>query len=132
MVRGLGTDLVEIERVEAIVTRHGDAFLRKVFTERERLAFGPRDGEMPDDGSTWLQQVAARYAAKEAALKALGTGWGQGLSWHHVEVLGGRGSPPALELSGPARERLAALGADAALVSLTHTENLAGATVLLT
>lgn len=123
MILGLGTDLVELERMQAALGRQGEALLRRLFTERERAAL-QGDAQL-------VRRVAARFAAKEAALKALGTGWGQGVGWHDVEVLGGRGEPPALELGGAALARLHALGARRALVSLTHTERLAAATVVI-
>ncbi len=131
MVAGLGTDMVEIERVEAALRRHGEAFMRKVFTEREQALFAQAAGGEADDGSRLLQEVAARFAAKEAALKALGTGWGQGFGWHDVEILGGRGEPPVLALSESAAARMATRGGTEALVSMTHTDQMASATVLL-
>ena len=123
MILGLGTDLVELERMQAALQRQGDALMTRLFTPRERalLAGDPQ----------LVRRAAARFAAKEAAFKALGTGWGQGVGWHDVEVLGGRGAAPVLELSGAARERLEALGARRAHVSITHTEGLAAATVIL-
>ncbi len=123
MILGLGTDLVDVERVADALGRQGDALLARLFTPRERaLLAGDRE---------LAPRAAARFAAKEAAFKALGTGWGQGVGWHDVEVLGGRGQPPTLELSGAARARLAALGASRAHLSLTHTDRLASATVIL-
>lgn len=123
MILGLGTDLVELDRLQAALERQGEALLRRLFTERERAAL--------EGDAQLVRRAAARFAAKEAALKALGTGWGEGLGWHDVEVLGGRGQPPELHLSGAALARLQALGGRRALVSLTHTERLAAATVVL-
>ncbi len=123
MILGLGTDLIELSRVEAALGRHGDTLLARLFTERERaLMEGDRQ---------LVQRVAARFAAKEAALKALGTGWSRGVGWHDVEVLGGRGEPPHLHLRGGARAQLFKLGASRALVTMTHTSGLASATVIL-
>jgi len=123
MILGLGTDLIELARVEAALSRHGEALIARLFTERERvLLAGDRQ---------LVQRVGARFAAKEAALKALGTGWGQGLGWHDVEVLGGRGEPPRLHLRGAARAQLFKLGASRALVTMAHTNGLASATVIL-
>jgi holo-[acyl-carrier protein] synthase len=123
MIVGLGTDLVELERLRAALERQGEALLARLFTERER-ALLRGDAQL-------VQRVAARFAAKEAAFKALGTGWGQGVSWHDVEVLGGRGEPPTLELAGAARTRMAKLGAQRAHVTLTHSASMASATVVL-
>ena len=124
MVVGVGTDLVDLARIESALERHGDALLERLFTQRER--------ELLATDVSRVERIAARFAAKEAALKALGTGWGQGVGWHDVEVLGGRGQPPYLELGGAAAARLAALGGTAAHVSITHTATVAGATVILT
>jgi holo-[acyl-carrier protein] synthase len=126
VIVGLGTDLVEVGRVAAALERQGEAFVEKIFTERERELL------VDEDSQRRLQRIAARFAAKEAALKALGTGWGQGVGWHDVEILGGKGAPPHLQLSGVAAERLAALGATDTLLSFSHTETAATATVLLT
>ncbi len=123
MILGLGTDLVELDRLRLALERQGEALLERLFTARERAALHG-DPQL-------VRRAAARFAAKEAAFKALGTGWGQGLGWHDVEVLGGRGQPPILELGGAALERLRRLGARHAHVSLTHTETLASATVIL-
>jgi holo-[acyl-carrier protein] synthase len=123
MIVGLGTDLIELERLRAALQRQGEALLARLFTERER-ALLRGDAQL-------VQRVAARFAAKEAAFKALGTGWGQGVSWHDVEVLGGRGEPPTLELAGAARTRMATLGAQRAHVTLTHSASMASATVVL-
>jgi holo-[acyl-carrier protein] synthase len=123
MVVGVGTDLVELARVAAALQRHGDALLERLFTARERALFASDPGR--------IERVGARFAAKEATLKALGTGWGQGLGWHDVEVLGGRGEAPRLALDGAAATRLAVLGGTTAHVSLTHTSAHAAATVVL-
>ncbi len=143
MILGLGTDLIELARIEAALERHGGALLERLFTEREsRLLSGDGrggasapgrhgTGARPATSRRFVERVGARFAAKEAALKALGTGWAQGISWHHVEVLGGGGEAPRLEFSGRARARMESLGARAALVSLTHTETMASATVVL-
>lgn len=124
MVVALGMDLAELPRIAAALERRGEAFLERVFTEHERTALG-------DDGPALVARAAARFAAKEAAFKALGTGWGQGVTWHDVEVRGGRGRPPEIVLSGRALERQHALGSSRALVTLTHTDTVAGATVVL-
>ncbi|MGQ0552477.1 MAG: holo-ACP synthase [Planctomycetota bacterium] len=150
MVLGLGTDLVELPRLEAAWIRQGQALLERLFTERERAllaADGPPESshstplepganQASPDGERCrhparLQRLGVRFAAKEAAFKALGTGWGRGVGWHDVEILGGRGEAPVLELHGAARRRMEALGATRALVTLTHTDSVASATVLL-
>ena len=123
MILGLGMDLADLSRIESVLAQRGDAFLARIFTERERRLL-ERDAAL-------VARVAARFAAKEAVFKALGTGWGQGVGWHDVEVLGGRGEPPRLELRGAAERRMRDLGARQADVTLTHTPDVAGATVIL-
>ncbi|MHC5209828.1 MAG: holo-ACP synthase [Planctomycetota bacterium] len=123
MTLALGTDLVELPRIALALERHGDALLARLFT--------PREHALLRDDPQLVARVGARFAAKEAALKALGTGWGQGVGWHDVEVLGGRGEPPRLVLGGAAERKLRSLGARKAHVSITHTAGLAAATVLL-
>ena len=118
----IGHDLVDVARFAGALERHGEGFRDRVFTQQEWAA---ADGR-PDAAAV----LAARFAAKEAAFKALGTGWGQGVAWRDVEVLGGRRSPPRLVLTGRARERLEGAGLGGLAVSLSHTATLASATVL--
>lgn len=123
MVLGLGTDLTEVQRIAAAYSRHGDRFLQRVFTAAERRAAGARRNPS--------EYLAGRFAAKEAVLKALGTGWSGGLGFHHVDVRGGQG-PPQVVLDGAARARFDALGGRQMLVSITHAAGLAVATAVLT
>ncbi len=123
MVLGLGIDLTEVARIAAACERHGDRFLDRVFTAAER-----------DQAETRVrpaEYLAGRFAAKEAVLKALGTGWGGGLGFHDVEVRS-EGGPPRVVLGGPAQERLTARGARTVLVSITHSGGLPAATAVLT
>lgn len=122
MIVGIGIDVVEIARVRRLLARWGNRFLERVFTEGERAyAEGKRDP---------AEHLAARFAAKEAALKALGTGLSMGVRWREMEVRRARRGPPTLALSG----RTAALGAARGVrrlhVSLTHDAGLAVAQVL--
>ena len=123
MVLGLGIDLTEVARIEAACDRHGDRFLARVFTTAERDHAGTRVRP--------AEYLAGRFAAKEAVLKALGTGWGGGLGFHDVEVRG-EGGPPRVVLGGPAQELFAAMGGRSVLVSITHSAGLAAATAVLT
>ena len=119
---GVGLDATEIERVANMIDRYGDRFLRRVFTEGE-IAYcqAKRD---------FASSYAARFAAKEAAMKALGTGHSRGVYWTGIEVVRRHG-PPRLRFHGGADDRFRALGATDALVTLTHSRDLAIAHVLL-
>lgn len=121
MILGLGVDLCPVERMERIVGRHGDLFCRRVFTEDERdyAERGARPGE----------RLAARFAAKEATIKALGGP--AGLRWTDMEVLKGRGGAPSLSLKGKAREIADAIGVVRSFLSLTHAGGVAVAVVVL-
>jgi holo-[acyl-carrier protein] synthase len=118
----VGLDATDIPRVEETLRRFGDRFLRRVFTEAE-IAYCTRHRNP-------TPHLAARFAAKEAAMKALGTGLSQGVVWRDIEVVR-QGGPPQLRFHGTAAARFASLGATRALLSLTHAESLAVAQVLL-
>lgn len=122
MIVGIGLDLVEIERVRRAWARFGDRFVRRVLTEPERAA-------IHGDSAAFL---AARLAAKEAAFKALGTGWASGVTWRDVEVLRSPSGAPVIRLGGAARQTCARRGGDAVHVSLTHTRGHAAAVVVIT
>src|SRR5256885_4692492 len=119
---GVGLDATEIERVANMIDRYGDRFLRRVFTDGEiAYCHGKRD---------FASSYAARFAAKEAAMKALGTGHSRGVYWTGIEVVRRHG-PPRLAFHGGASARMQALGATTALVTLTHSRELAIAHVML-
>jgi len=124
VVIGIGIDLVRVGRFEQAMARHGRRFLDRLFTtaERERFRHHPLAGP----------HLAARFAAKEAAFKALGTGWGQGVGWREVEIVGGGRRPSSLLFSGRARDAAARLGIKQTLVSLTHEGDYAVAFVIAT
>jgi len=124
MILGLGTDLVAIGRVEDVLSRHRERFLDRVFTPAERADCLSR--------ARPATHLAARLAAKEAAMKALGTGWGLGIRWREIEVHSGASVPPSLHLTGVARERAETLGIRQALVSLSHDGEYAIAVVVAT
>ena len=122
-VRGIGVDLAQIARMRRAVERWDERFLRRVFTDAEIAYCRERRDPVP--------HFAARFAAKEAALKALGTGLALGIRWREVEVRRERGQAPTLALTGRCRELALARGAGAALVSLTHDGDYALAQVVL-
>ena len=122
MIVGLGVDLEEISRVREVISRHGETFLRRVFTEGE-IEYCERHRDS-------AERYAGRFAAKEAAMKALGTGWSKGVRWRDIEVTRVRGQRPSLVLHGVARERAERSGVRQISVSITHTGNLAFAEVI--
>jgi holo-[acyl-carrier protein] synthase len=119
---GLGFDATDIPRVRRMVDEYGDRFLQRVFTAGELAYCTRRRDPVP--------HLAARFAAKEAAMKALGTGHTQGVIWKDVEVVR-RGGPPTLVLHGGAARRAAAMRVASSLLTITHSEALAMAQVLL-
>ena len=119
-VIGLGIDAVDIERFRRLLARRPQAAAR-IFTDAERSLLSERVDPVPG--------LAARFAAKEAAMKALGTGLG-GVRFADVEVFGGGSAAPRLELSGVAASRAEALGIRSWHVSLTHTDSVAAAVVV--
>lgn len=118
----IGLDATEIDRIAATVERYGTRFLERIFTDGERAYCLRR--RRP------AQHLAARFAAKEAGMKALGTGHSQGVLWREIEVFRTSG-PPQLRFHGEAERRLHRLGADRALLTLTHSQTLAIAQVVL-
>ena len=124
MVVGLGTDLIEIARVEKSLTRFGQHILDRVFTPGE-IAYCQRKRHNA------AESFAARFAAKEAAAKALGTGISRGVAWREIEVVRLLGEPPRLLFSGRAAVRARALGVTHSSLSLTHGREVAMAVVML-
>jgi len=122
-VCGIGVDLAQIPRLRRAVARWDERFLRRVFTDAEMAYCRARRDPIP--------HLAARFAAKEATLKALGTGLALGTRWREVEVRREPGQAPTLVLTGRCRALARAKGADDALLSLTHDGDYALAHVLL-
>jgi len=128
VIVGLGTDLIDIARIEATLARFGDRFLDRVFTATERAK---SDGRM-----TRAASYARRYAAKEACSKALGTGFRRGVFWRDMGVVNDPSGRPTMRLTGGAAQRLAEItpaGMDIRIdVSLTDEPPIAQATVIIT
>ena len=122
MVVGLGTDLIEIARVRRSVERFGSRFLERIYTPGE-IAYCLRKKDA-------AESLAARFAAKEAGAKALGTGISRGVSWREFEVRREPSGKPGLWLSGRAAELATELGIHRLSLSLTHTRDLAMAVVV--
>ena len=119
---GIGMDATDLPRIADVLQRYGDRFLRRVFTEHEIAYCTRRRDPVP--------HLAGRFAVKEAAMKALGTGRALGVLWKNIETIR-RGGPPQLQLHGSAAERASRMGVRRSLVTITHSENVAIAQVML-
>ena len=119
---GIGMDATEIGRIEETIARFGERFLRRIFTDGE-IAYATRRRRP-------APHFAGRFAAKEAAMKALGTGHSQGVLWRDIEVVRVSG-PPQLQFHGGAAARFSRLDATGSLLTITHSQTLAIAHVLL-
>jgi holo-[acyl-carrier protein] synthase len=123
MIVGSGIDLVEIDRIQRSIDRYGDRFLKRVYTQAEQdYCLRKRNS---------AESFAARFAAKEAGAKALGTGIGFGVNWREIEVVREPSGRPTIRFHGRAAEISRHLGAVHAALSLTHTNQLAAASVVL-
>jgi holo-[acyl-carrier protein] synthase len=123
MILGTGVDLAEVDRLRAAIERHGERFLQRVFTEGE-IAY-------VEQKANKYERYAARFAAKEAGMKAIGTGWRGGVRWQDFEVSNLRSGRPTLALHGVAAMVAEKLGARAVHLSMTHTAGMAMAVVIL-
>jgi holo-[acyl-carrier protein] synthase len=123
MILGIGTDLAEVERIRDSIARFGDRFLNRIYTTGERAYAASKANP--------VERLAARFAAKEAGMKAIGTGWSQGVRWHDFEVVNEKSGRPTLALDGVAKRKADALGVKRISLSLTHTSAMALAVVIL-
>jgi holo-[acyl-carrier protein] synthase len=122
MIVGLGLDISEIDRIEAAIKRHGAPFIERLFTPAEVAYCESHKGK--------YERYAARFAAKEAAMKALGTGWSRGVRWRDIEVTREPSGKPTLRLAGAAAEIARRMGVKNISLSITHSGNLALAEVI--
>jgi holo-[acyl-carrier protein] synthase len=122
LIVGAGVDIAEVDRIEAAIRRHGKQLLERVFTPNE-IAYCERHR------NHW-ERFAGRFAAKEAAMKALGTGWRRGIRWLDIEVANHPGGKPTLRLSGRAKEFADQLRVQHISLSITHSGKIALAQVL--
>ena len=123
MIVGTGVDIAEVDRIKAAVERFGDRFLKRVFTRAEiHYCMGKPNA---------AERLAARFAAKEAGMKAIGTGLRHGVTWQDVEVLRIPGQRPVLKFDGKAAEFATKLGCKRTHLSLSHTADQAIAHVIL-
>jgi holo-[acyl-carrier protein] synthase len=123
MIVGTGIDIAEVPRIQQSIERFGDRFLLRIYTE----------GEMRycEGKANRAERYAARFAAKEAAMKALGTGWNHGVRWRDCEVVRLPGGRPTIKFHGKAAEFAAKLGVKNAALSISHTADQAIAQVIL-
>jgi holo-[acyl-carrier protein] synthase len=123
MIVGIGTDLAEVGRIRQSIARWGDRFLDRIYTKRERAYAASKANS--------AERFAARFAAKEAGMKAIGTGWNLGVTWKDFEVVNEALGRPTLRLSGVAQQIANHLRVERISVSLTHTAEVAFAIVML-
>ena len=123
MIVGTGIDIVEVARIAAAIERFGERFLGRVFTADEIRYCRSKQNTM--------ERFAARFAAKEAAFKAIGTGWSHGVTWKEIEIGREPGGRPTLTFSGKAADFAAKLGARRVSLSISHTTDEAIAHVSL-
>src|SRR6202171_3189121 len=123
MIVGSGIDIAEVPRIRAAIERFGERFLQRIFTAGEI--------RYCDSKANRVERYAARFAAKEAAMKALGTGWNHGGRWRDIEVWRPPGGGPTLTFPGKAAEFAARLGTANIALSLSHTPEQAIAQVIL-
>jgi holo-[acyl-carrier protein] synthase len=122
LIVGLGVDIAEVARVKAAIERHGETFLRRLYTPAER--------QYCERFKNKYERYAGRFAAKEAAMKALGTGWSRGVRWVDVEVVREKGGRPTIKLAGEAGKVAERMGVKNIALSITHTADQAFAQVI--
>jgi holo-[acyl-carrier protein] synthase len=123
MIVGSGVDLAEVPRIKASIERYGARFIERIYTPAE-IAYVERKANR-------FERYAARFAAKEAGMKAIGTGWRHGVRWQDFEVANLRSGKPTLRFHGVAAQFAAKLGVRNVALSLTHTKEMAMAHVIL-
>jgi len=122
MIVGMGIDVAEVKRIQAVIEAQAERFLRRVYT--------PEEVTYCEQFKNKFERYAGRFAAKEAAMKALGTGWSRGVRWVDVEVVRQRGGRPTVALKGTARKIADNLGVKHIALSITHTAEQAFAQVI--
>lgn len=123
MILGIGTDLAEVDRIKQSIETYGERFINRVYTQLER--------DYAQRKANAAERFAARFAAKEAGMKAIGTGWRRGVTWKDFEVANEPSGRPTLRLSGQAGLIAAQLGVKRISLSMTHTSSTAFAVVIL-
>ena len=121
-ILGIGTDIIECPRIGKMIEQHGELFLRRVYTQREIRYCQARKHA--------IEHFAGRWAAKEAILKAMGTGRSRGIAWTHIEIRNGQDGRPLVLICGAAREIAKERGIGEILVSIAHCRTYATASAL--
>lgn len=124
VMKGIGTDIIECERIDRMLHRHSDHFMKRVFTEGEIRYCSDRKSSD--------QHFAGRWAAKEAVLKAIGTGWIAGIAWTDVEIINEAGGRPVVRLRGGAAKVAEEKGITGVLISISHCKLYATAFAVAT
>ena len=122
MIIGLGTDIVEIVRIGEMIDRHGESFLNRIYTEEEIRYCQKR--------KHCNEAFAGRWAAKEATMKVLGTGFVRGIGWQDIEVLAEKNGKPYVKMQGGAGEHARRIGLDEVLITISHCRTYATATAI--
>lgn len=122
MIVGMGVDIAEVGRIRRAIEKHGEVFLRRIYTDQERAYC--------EQFKNKYERYAGRFAAKEAAMKALGTGWRRGVRWVDLEVVRETSGRPTLAIAGEAAKIAQQLGVKSVALSITHTETQALAQVI--
>ena len=123
MIVGTGVDLAEVPRIKASIERYGQRFLNRIYTPGELAYVAGKGGK--------FERYAARFAAKEAGMKAIGTGWRRGVTWHDFEVANLPSGKPTLLFHGVAATVAAKMGVKNVSLSITHTAETAMAMLIL-
>jgi len=123
MILGTGVDLAEVGRIREAIERYGDRFIKRIYTDNE-IAYVERKANK-------FERYAGRFAAKEAGMKAIGTGWKRGVRWQDFEVSNLASGRPTLKLHGEAARIAGKLGVKSISLSITHTAELGMAHVIL-
>ena len=118
-VFGIGTDITETTRIGEMIEKHAEIFLDRVYTPKEQQYCGIRKAA--------VQHYTGRWAAKEAILKAMGTGWSKGIHWTDIEILNRMGGAPEVHLHGEARNICESMGISKILISISHCKSYATA-----
>lgn len=122
VIIGLGVDIAEVDRIEAAIVRHGAPFLERIYTPNE-IAYC-------ESHKNKFERYAARFAVKEAAMKALGTGWSRGVRWRDIEMANLPSGKPTLKLAGATKQIADRLGVQHISISISHGKNIAIAQVI--